>query len=113
MKNVEDIYPLTPTQAGILFHTLQAPHSGVHFQQYTCELVGSINIGIFRRIWEEAVSRHPVLRTAFVWEGLNEPLQVVRQKVDMPFEVEDWQNLDSDQKQEQLQRFLQQDRRQG
>ena len=113
MKNVEDIYPLTPTQAGILFHTLQAPHSGVYFQQYTCELVGSINIGIFRRIWEEAVSRHPVLRTAFVWEGLDEPLQVVRQKVNIPFEIEDWQNLDADQKQEQFQHFLQKDRQQG
>ena len=113
MKNVEDIYPLTPTQAGILFHTLQAPHSGVYFQQYTCELVGSINNGIFRRVWEEAINRHPVLRTAFVWEGLDEPLQVVRQKVDIPFEKEDWQNLESAQKQEQLQQFLQHDRQKG
>jgi amino acid adenylation domain-containing protein len=113
MKNVEDIYPLTPTQAGILFHTLQAPRSGVYFQQYTCELVGSIDIGIFRRVWEGVISRHPLLRTAFVWEGLDEPLQVVRQNVDMPFELEDWQNLDSDLEQEQLQRFLQQDRQQG
>ena len=103
MENVEDIYPLTPTQAGILFHTLQAPRSGVYFQQYTCELVGSIDTGIFRRVWEGVIRRHPVLRTAFVWEGLDEPLQVVRQKVDIPFEIEDWQNLDADQKQEQFQ----------
>ena len=113
MKNVEDIYPLTPTQAGILFHTLQAPHSGVYFQQYTCELIGSINTGIFRQVWEDVTSRHPVLRTAFVWEELDEPLQVVRQKVEIPFEVEDWQDLDADQEQEKLQEFLQHDRQQG
>ena len=113
MKNVEDIYPLTPTQAGILFHALQAPHSGVYFQQYICELVGSINTSIFRKVWKDAVSRHPVLRTAFVWEELDEPLQVVRQRVDISFEVEDWQNLDSDHKQEKLQQFLQHDRQLG
>jgi amino acid adenylation domain-containing protein len=113
MKNVEDIYPLTPTQAGILFHTLQAPNSGVYFQHYTCELVGSINLGFFRRAWEDVISRHPVLRTAFLWEGLDEPLQVVLQKVELPVEVKDWRNSHSDQKQEHLQRFLQQDRQQG
>ena len=113
MKNVEDIYPLTPTQAGMLFHTLQAPNSGVYFQQYACELIGSINIGIFRQVWEDVISRHAVLRTAFVWEGLDEPLQVVRQKVNIPFEVEDWQGLDDNQMQKKLQQFLEHDRQQG
>ena len=40
----------------------------------------------FRRAWEEVVDRHPVLRTAFAWQGLDQPLQVVRRRVTLPFE---------------------------
>ena len=73
MKNVADIYPLTPAQAGILFHTLQAPESGVYFEQYACTLSGSLDTAAFRQAWRIVVDRHPALRTAFIWEGVDEP----------------------------------------
>ena len=49
MKNVADIYPLTPTQAGMLFHSLQEPGSGVYFDQYVRTLSGQMNVAAFRR----------------------------------------------------------------
>ena len=36
--NVEDFYPLSPMQQGMLFHTLYSPNSGVYFEQLTCTL---------------------------------------------------------------------------
>jgi hypothetical protein len=30
MRNVEDFYPLSPMQQGLLFHTLSAPDTGVY-----------------------------------------------------------------------------------
>jgi surfactin family lipopeptide synthetase C len=90
MKNVADIYPLTPTQAGILYHTLRSPRDQVYFQQISCRLVGDLDIGSFRRAWDEVVARHPALRTIFLWEGVDEPLQVVRQTVTVPWEILDW-----------------------
>ena len=90
MKNVADIYPLTPTQAGILYHSLQAPQDEIYFQQISCTLRGSLDVDTFKRAWDEVVARHPALRTIFLWEGVDEPLQVVRQRVAVPWEVLDW-----------------------
>ena len=93
MKNVADIYPLTPTQAGILYHTLHTPQDDLYFQQMSCDLQGDLDIDTFRHAWEEVVARHPVLRTIFLWEGVNEPLQVVRQTVTVPWDIQDWRGV--------------------
>ncbi|MEL7331899.1 MAG: amino acid adenylation domain-containing protein [Cyanobacteria bacterium J06560_2] len=114
MKNVADIYPLSPVQLGMLFHTLAqdtSADSGVYINQYTCELKGTVNLSLFQLAWQQTVDRHPVLRTAFLWEGLDDPLQVVRQQVDLPWQVlelvseQDWANWIED--------FLMIDRTQG
>jgi hypothetical protein len=113
MKNVADIYPLTPAQAGILFHTLQAPDSGVYFEQYVCTLSGRLDIDAFHQAWHTVVHRHAVLRTEFIWEGIDEPLQVVRLTVDIPFVHQDWRKLTSAEKRDRLATHLRQDRLHG
>ena len=106
LENVEDIYPLTPNQQGLLFHTLYAPTSGVYLEQFGHELEGDLNEKAFRRAWQEVVNRHPVLRSAFIWEGVDEPLQVVRKQVEVPWELQDWRGLSSIEQQQQIKRFL-------
>ncbi len=93
MKNIEDIYPLTPVQAGMLFHTLQGSNPEVYLEQISCRLCGPLDVEKFRAAWQMVLDRHPALRTAFVWEGMEEPLQVVRQSVELSFQVMDWRGL--------------------
>jgi len=64
-KNIEDVYPLSPMQQGMLFHSLFAPASGVYIQQPNYELHGNLDISAFERAWQ-VVDRHPILRTACV-----------------------------------------------
>ncbi|MBE9028850.1 amino acid adenylation domain-containing protein [filamentous cyanobacterium LEGE 11480] len=113
MKNVADIYPLSPAQLGMLFHTLSNPQSGVYINQYTGEIQGNLQPNLFRQAWQQTINRHPVLRTVFLWEGLDDPLQVVRQQVDLPWQELDWQQASPATQAQQLNDFLQADRHQG
>ena len=64
--NIEDFYPLSPAQQGILFHSLYQPESGVYSGQLLCVLRGDLNVSAFRNSWQKVVDRHPILRTCFL-----------------------------------------------
>ena len=85
---IEDIYPLTPLQQGMLFHTVRDTHAGVYVEQFTARLAG-LDVGRFRAAWQLVLGTHPVLRSAFLWEEANRPLQAVLADVKLPFEVLD------------------------
>jgi hypothetical protein len=53
------------------------------------------------------------LRTAFIAGGLNEPLQVVRKAVELTWIHQDWRHLSTVEQEEQLNGFLEADRRTG
>src|SRR5271166_2802 len=109
--DIEDIYPLSPLQSGLLFHTLLEPDSDVYFEQLTCELHGTINEEAFAGAWRLLVARHAILRTAFVWKGPREPVQVVHRTVELPWQKEDWRELDLGAREAKLAAFLSEDRR--
>src|SRR5215471_10495671 len=110
---IEDIYPLTPLQKGLLFHALFEPHSEVYFEQLTCELHGTFDEAAFAGAWRLLMARHAILRTAFVWKGQREPVQVVHRTLDLPWRKEDWRELDPETREAKLAAFLAADRRVG
>src|SRR6185436_5155757 len=110
LKDIEDIYPLTPLQSGMLFHSLMAPESGVYVTQATCTLPEDLDTRLFRQAWERLIERHGVLRTAFLWEGLDEPLQVVRKKLSLPWQDLDWRGLPAEEQQRRYEEVRQSDR---
>src|ERR1043166_5706579 len=112
-KQIEDIYPLTPVQEGMLFHTLYAPEYDPYVMQVFGQLVGAVNEAAFRQAWSEVSARHAVLRSSFVWAGLERPLQVVRERVEVPYEYFDWSELDQQQQQERLKEYQRGERERG
>ena len=71
---MEDLYPLSPMQRGMLFHALYEASSPVYFEQVSYQLRGLLNLSAFERAWQQVVDRHPVLRTSFHYKGVDEPL---------------------------------------
>jgi len=113
MKNVEDIYPLSPMQEGILFHTRHDPVFAMYFEIITWLMRGEVNIPAFGRAWQRVVDRHQVLRTVFVWEGLDEPLQVVRQRAKLTLAYHDWRGISAERQEEMVMQFYAEERERG
>jgi amino acid adenylation domain-containing protein len=112
-KPIEDVYPLSPMQQGMLFHTLYAPKAGAYFIQVVCDLPSDLNSLALRQAWQEVINRHTILRTAFNWERGREPFQVVYRNVGLPFELYDWSMLSVEEQQRSLDLLLKEDRAKG
>ena len=95
-RNIEAIYPLSPMQQGMLFHSLYEPESGVYCEVSTCEISGILNFDAFHRAWQSVVDRHPILRTSFVLKNLDRMLQVVHKQVTFPMQLLDWRERNPD-----------------
>ena len=104
--NIEDIYPLSPLQQGLLTHSLKSPRSGVYVQQLHCQIRHRLDIDAFIRAWREVIANHAVLRTSFIWEDVPETVQVVLREVDLPFELLDWTALSEQECNTRLSSFL-------
>ncbi|MDT5026404.1 MAG: hypothetical protein QOE61_2830, partial [Micromonosporaceae bacterium] len=81
---VEDAYPLTPLQAGMLFHSLVDRESTAYFNQTHLRLSNVTDPRALGEAWQRVVDRTPILRSRIVWEGVDEPLQVVQRDVTLP-----------------------------
>ncbi|NBH08192.1 non-ribosomal peptide synthetase, partial [Amycolatopsis sp. SID8362] len=101
-RDVEDIYPLTPLQAGMLFHSLVDHGSNAYFDQFRLRLAGVADPAALAEAWQRVVDRTPILRTSTVWDGVDEPLQRVHRDVRVPVTHHDWRGRTSEEQQAAL-----------
>ncbi|HEX6747471.1 MAG TPA: amino acid adenylation domain-containing protein [Longimicrobium sp.] len=87
-RNVEDVYPLSPLQHGLLFHAVL--RQGAYWEQFPLLLHGPVDADALERAFRGVVARHPALRTGFVWENVAQPLQVVYRVAEPPVSRHDW-----------------------
>ncbi len=89
-KNIKDILPLTPMQQGMLFHSLINPEAEVYTEQLSCKIKGTLNIDAFKKAWQNVFNKHDALRASFIWEDLEQPLQIIYKNINLPFTFLDW-----------------------
>jgi amino acid adenylation domain-containing protein len=104
-SHTPEVYPLSFMQEAMLFQCLQAQGSDMYVQQLSCELEGSLREADFADAWAQLIDRHAVLRTAFAWKDLPEPLQIAG-RVRVPLDVLDWTGLAPDEQQTSLRELL-------
>ena len=111
--HIEDIYPLSPVQQGMLFHSLYNPESGDYIEQMSCLLEGELDIPAFELAWQAIVRRTPALRTAFIWQDMDDPRQVVHRDAKVFIDRQDWRQLEPARQTELLESLLEEDRSAG
>jgi amino acid adenylation domain-containing protein len=106
-------YQLSPMQQGMLFEHLKYEGAGMNIEQMICSLHEALNVLTFTQAWQRVVERHPILRSSFDWQDLDEPLQTVHPQVQLPLEQQDWRYLSASEQEDKLQAYLQADRERG
>lgn len=86
--DLEDIYPISPMQEGMIYHTLFEPGSIAYVEQLDATME-NLDVDAFRAAWTKVTQTHAVLRTRFVYDGLDQGMQVVSAGTDNHFQVED------------------------
>jgi amino acid adenylation domain-containing protein/non-ribosomal peptide synthase protein (TIGR01720 family) len=112
-NDVVDLFHLSPMQQGMLFHILYAPNTDVYLGQFSCALQGDLDANALNSAWQQTLNRHDVLRASFVWENLDEPLQLIHKSVRVPLEQHDWRALTDDEQRERWEAFLVTERQRG
>ncbi|QHD06684.1 non-ribosomal peptide synthase/polyketide synthase [Pseudomonas sp. R76] len=93
--DIADLYPLSPMQQGMLFHTLYAPEAQAYINQLRLDIDG-LDLLRFGRAWQAALDRHDILRSSFHWLGLDSAHQVIKRQVDVQLQVIEDVNADLD-----------------
>lgn len=76
-NNIENIYPLTPLQKGILYHKITDEGSNAYFEQMEFEIEGYLNISHMEQALNHVIDKYEILRTNFIYKETREPKQVV------------------------------------
>ena len=87
---LNDVYGLSPMQAGMLFHARSFPESPVYLQQLWWTFIGDLDVASFKASWADLVSRQPILRSSFHWDDAAPAVQAVHPTVELS-----WQEVDA------------------
>ncbi|MCS6287706.1 MAG: amino acid adenylation domain-containing protein [Nitrospira sp.] len=108
--NLADVYPLSPLQQGLLFHSLYAPASGVYIEQMSWRMAGEVDLPLFREAWQQIVDRHPLLRTRFLWREVSSPIQIVLPAAALPWREVDGRDGSASEQAARFSRLVEEDR---
>ncbi len=112
-EGIDGAFPLSPTQAGMLFHSLFAPEAGLYLEQIILRIDGDLDVQLFENSWQHVADHHEILRTSFRWQGQDTPLQVVHRQVALPFQEHDWRGLAPIEQESRLETLVRADRETG
>ncbi|ONI78024.1 non-ribosomal peptide synthetase [Actinosynnema sp. ALI-1.44] len=113
VRDIADIYELSPIQQGMLYEQLAQPGIGIYVEQLRLEFVGTMHPEHFERAWQLVVDRHPILRSSYHWRKNGTAVQVVHGAATLPLETLDWRDLDEQTQEDRLEASLTAERAAG
>ena len=95
--NLEDAYPLTALQSGMIFHS-ELDRNAYHIFD-SILLRGRLDMPAFEYVISKIFEKHPILRTSFDMGNYSEPLQLVfpSNSISTKVDFDDWSKFNEDQ----------------
>ncbi|MBD3860021.1 amino acid adenylation domain-containing protein [Bacillus sp. 28A-2] len=112
-QKIQKVYPLTPMQEGMLYHAMLDPNSSSYFTQLELGISGEFDLDLFEQSLNELIRTYDILRTAFVYQQLQKPRQVVLAERHLDVYREDLSHLNHQEQQKVFDQYKKQVRKQG
>jgi len=112
-SDIEDAYPLSRLQAGMIFHRQYHPESAIYHDIFGYHIRMPIDLERLDAAARQVVARHPALRASFHLSGFSEPLQLVHKTAPSPLHVTDISHLAPDEQEEAIRAWMEEEKRVG
>jgi non-ribosomal peptide synthetase component F len=96
IANIQDIYSLAPLQEGILYHSISSKGRDTYALGSIIDFDNKEVCDKFLEALEFVISRHDIMRTQFIWEGVSEISQVVLREASLRKEEFDSSSIEED-----------------
>ncbi|HEY2362866.1 MAG TPA: amino acid adenylation domain-containing protein [Candidatus Angelobacter sp.] len=103
-SDVENAYPLSQLQAGMVFHSEYSPDYIVYVSSLHLRL--QFDAALLQTALDQLAFRHEMLRTSVAVNGFSQPLQLVHRAVRLPLRVEDLRHVSPDKQQQEIDHWL-------
>lgn len=110
---IQDAYPLSRLQAGMIYHRELHPDSAIYHDVMSFHIKAPFRLEFVEQSIEQLLARHPSLRTSFDLGTYSEPLQLVHGSVPLPLEVEDLRHLDDQAQKAAIAEWIESDKAKG
>ncbi len=113
-ENVDAILPLSPVQAGMLFHSIgDGDGPGTYVGVVSVVVEGALEAAQFKHAFSAAIRARDVLRASFVYKDIKTPVQVIHRQVDVPWRDSNWTSLTPQEVEHRKKEEIERERRNG
>ncbi|MGR2697468.1 amino acid adenylation domain-containing protein [Bacillus inaquosorum] len=112
-NSIQDIYPLSYMQEGMLFHSLLQKDSQAYVEQASFTIEGKVNSQFFQNSINALVARHDIFRTIFISQNVSSPQQVVLRERNIIVQEKDITHLNEEKQAQFIEQLKEKDRVQG
>lgn len=92
-EQVQETFPLTPIQEGLLFNRIKQSETGRQTNQITVGLTGELNRDALARAWDTVALRNEMLRAVIRWEEEETPALRIMKSWKLPVKDHDLSGL--------------------
>ncbi|WP_458123200.1 non-ribosomal peptide synthetase [Paenibacillus sp. Z3-2] len=111
-SNVEDVYPMSDIQQGMVFHYMKNEGLGVYHDQFIYQIhehrIQALNL---QTVMNELINRHPILRTGFNISDFPVPVQYTCERIHFDIQEVILDSLDSESIEQEIRNYMELDRK--